>query len=81
MNDVFIEADQLHSAFEVFEKKCRLYRALLDLAVSENLRVTVVYKNVQDAELRKHLLRSAATPDSFMRPSSTRSSWPWSTTQ
>ena len=39
--------------------------ALSNEEVSENLQVTVVHKNLQDAELRRHLLRSAATPDSF----------------
>ena len=62
---VFSEGDQLHSAFEVFEKKRRLHRALSDEEVSENLKVAVVHKKLQDAELRKHLLKSAATLDGF----------------
>ena len=57
MSPVFREGDWLQSAFEVFEKKCRLYRALSDEEVSENLKVAVVHKNLQDAELWKHLLR------------------------
>ena len=38
MNYLFPEGDRLQSAFEVFKKKCRLYRAPSDNAVSENLK-------------------------------------------
>ena len=36
-----------------------------DEAVLANVKVAVVHKNLQDAEVRKHLLRSAATLHSF----------------
>ena len=38
MNHVFLEGDPLQSAFEVFEKMCRMYRALSDEAASRKLR-------------------------------------------
>ena len=50
---------------QLLEKKCRLYRALSNEEVSESLKVAVVHKTFQDAGLWKHLLRSAATLDSF----------------
>ena len=65
MKHVVLEGDLLQSASEVFEKKCRLYRAPSDEAVSENIKVAVVHKNLQDAELQTHSLRSAATLNSF----------------
>ena len=61
----FPEGEQLQSAFEVFEKRCRLYKAVCEEEVSENLKVVVVHKNLQDSELREHLKRSAATLDRF----------------
>ena len=60
MSHVILEDEQQQSAVQVFMRKCRLYRALSDEEVSENLKVAVVHKNLQDAELRKHLLMSAA---------------------
>ena len=59
-----LRLNSCNSAFGVFE---RLYRALSNEEVPENLKVAVAHKNLQDAELRKHLLRSAATLDSFPR--------------
>ena len=67
LSHVFPEVDQLQSASEVFEKNCRLYRALSNEEVSENLKVAIVHKNLQDAELRKHWLRSTATLDNQRR--------------
>ena len=52
MNHAFLEGDQLPSAYEAVE------------GVSENLKVAVFHKNLENAVLRKHLLRSAATLDS-----------------
>ena len=66
MSHVFPEGgEHQQSALEVFEKKCRLYRSLSNEGVSETLQVAVVHRNLQDAELWKHLLRFAATLDSF----------------
>ena len=50
---------------QLLEKKCRLYRALSNEEVSESLKVAFVHKTLQHAGLWKHLLRSAATLDSF----------------
>ena len=63
VSHVFPLGEEQQSAFEVFERKCRLYRALSNEEVSENLKVAVAHKNLQDAGLWKHLLRSAATLD------------------
>ena len=66
MSHVFPLRAQLQSAFfEAFEKTCRLYRAHSNEEMSENLKEAVVHKNLQDVDFRKHLLRSAATLDSF----------------
>ena len=62
---VDITRSLLQSAFEVFEKERMLHRALSDEHVSENLNFAIGHKNLQDAELQKHLLRSAATLDTF----------------
>ena len=64
MNHVFPVGEQRQSASEVFEKKCRMYRAPSGEAVPANLKVAVLHKNLLDIELWKHLLRSAATLDS-----------------
>ena len=58
MRHVFFEGEQLQSAFKVYERKWSFFRAL-------KLKVAVVQKNLQNAELGMHLLRSAATLDSF----------------
>ena len=60
VNYVFPESNSWEVHFEVFEKTCwlyRLYTAISDEDVSENLKVAVVHKNLQDAELQKHSLR------------------------
>ena len=49
---VLRESEPLQIAFEVFEKKCSLYRAHSNEEASENLKVAVVHKNLQDTELR-----------------------------
>ena len=65
MSHVFPEGEQLQSAFELFEKTCRLCRALSDEEVSENPMIAIAHKNLHDAELLKHLPRSPATLDRF----------------
>ena len=35
MNHVFLEGDQLQSAFEVFQKKCTLYNEFLPIALHD----------------------------------------------
>ena len=64
MSHVLLEGEKLQSAFEVNEKKCILYRTLSNEEASENLEIAAVHKNLQDAQLWRHLLRSAATLDS-----------------
>ena len=51
MSHVFREGEQLQSGFEVFELKCRLYRAISNEEVPENLKVAIVHRNLQDLAL------------------------------